>query len=396
MRFTLAVLALAFISSCGSWPPGGGGPPTEPTPPPLPVPPESEQCHLTGDAFSCYDNPPDGESFEQWQPNWGYVCPPINGVTTRVGVPENCPAIPQLPQPQCPSFTDRGGNVRVLDDDCDCYLGEEFVECPVEPPPIADCPAGFPQGVPNSDFEMGPVRTLSAPTVNTAMRELTGCEIGSDCATNMEADEWMHAVIDKIKLTGLCAGRHVDTTPGGTDEIAVTNDCAGWWESYKIYNYGGGKVIWSPNANRPSYKIPAEYCPADPTEPPPVEPPPGGGVCTNPDPRGRPAFFTIHCGQGNGTVCDSTYKVNEGAYCDQVCSPLEPDVCFTGRGSCPMRMEGDPEREVCYEEVVAPQQWWCDGEPSEALNGNPAKTRCGGLARTCTGDGKVCSEVQSP
>jgi hypothetical protein len=397
MRVALAVIVLALISACGSFPPGGGGPPTEPTPPPLPVPPESEQCHVTGASFSCYDNPPDGESFPEWEPNWGYVCPPIEGVTTRVGVPENCPAIPELPQPQCASFTDRGSNLRVLGDACDCYLQEEWIECPVEPPPVTDCPTGFPQGVPNGDFEIGPVMTNFAPTVNTAMRTLTGCEIGSDCPTNMGPDDWMHSVIDMVKLTGLCAGRHVDTTPGGTDEIAVTNNCAGWWEGYKIYNYGGGKVIWSPNANRPAYRIGSANCDVGGPVEPPTEPPPGGGVCEDPNPRGLPARFDCQrVGNGNKITC--TYKITEGrSYCDQVCSPIEPDVCYTGRNACPVRIEGDPERVPCERspDVIGVQQWWCEGQPNNGSTENPAQSICSGEARTCTEDGDTCEDIDA-
>ena len=56
---------------------------------------------------------------------------------------------PPLPQPQCPTFTDRGGTLRCQSDACDCYCGQEFVECEVVPPP-EEC--GFPQGIPNNKF----------------------------------------------------------------------------------------------------------------------------------------------------------------------------------------------------------------------------------------------------
>jgi hypothetical protein len=56
-----------------------------------------------------------------------------------------------------------------------------------------------------------------------------------------------------------------------------------------------------------------------------------------------------------------------------------------------MRMEGDPERHACYDAVVAPQKWWCDGVEISAMD-NPARARCVGIVKTCTADGATCSE----
>lgn len=39
------------------------------------------------------------------------------------------------PEPQCPTFTDRGGTEQCQADACDCYCGLEWRECQTEPPP---------------------------------------------------------------------------------------------------------------------------------------------------------------------------------------------------------------------------------------------------------------------
>jgi hypothetical protein len=215
------------------------------------------------------------------------------------------------------------------------------------------------------------------------MSDLTGCNVGSDCPITFGPDPWMALVCEKLCEQGLNCGRHDNEPPGATDQISVKQGsfCDGQLhENYQIYNYGGKKVRWAPGGKQDGW-----YVECEDTQPPP------SSECVDPDPRGLPAEFVLHCGQGNGTVCDSTYRVRSREYCDAVCSPLEPDVCFTGRNACPMRMEGDPERHVCYNEVVAPQQWWCDGQPIDPLDHNPARARCVGLVKTCTADGETCS-----
>lgn len=362
-RFSWAWLigaTLVILPSCGGLP---GQPPTEPTPPPLPVPLESEQCHLIGATFSCYDNPPDGESFPQWQPNWGYVCPPIDGVMTRVGVPEDCPAIPGLPQPQCPSFTDRGSNVRVLDSACDCYLLDEWIECEPLPEPgvCRDVEATLVASVGCSQMFRGKVKMATA-----ALGDLTG----NDWRENLKK------VAAKLieQNEGMCAF-------GGIEAVFIRRNDGRWEENHTVFSGDGG---WT-NSGFGIYK----GCHED-TDPPE---PPGGEGCVDPDPRGLPARFDCHR-VGNGNKIDCTYKVTVREYCDAVCSPIEPDVCFTGRHKCPMRFEGDPERHVCYEEVVAVQQWWCNGQPIESTE-NPAQAICSGPARTCTGDGATCGEIDA-
>ena len=266
---------------------------------------------------------------------------------------------------------------------------EKAAPCPVEPPPVdpppVDPPAegcSFPQGVPNSDFTMGPVLTEYAATVNTAMKEITGCDIGTDCPTGMTPDDWMHAVIEKIKLTGLCAGRHVDTTPGGTDEIAVAAKCTDPWEGYKIYNYGGGKVIWSPNANRPSWTITPGHCSGGPVEPPPV------GDCPLPHPDlTRMKFKAV---EHNGILDTSWTTVNQEPYCREI--GMSPMADGTLRAGCPVRPEGgegSEERAPCEAELCD-QKWECNGQSYPPYKGNAAQSNCRGHWKTwCSAEGST-------
>ena len=380
MRATVAIL-LSMLLGCGSNP--GPQPPIEP--PVTNVPPEAEQCHLmTPPAQAlCYDNPQGGQSFDEWDPNWGYVCALPEGGTMRVGLPEDCPVAPPLPQPQCTTFINRGGTVSTQSGACDCFIGHE------PQPPCSPVPEGcsFPQGVPADDFSMGPVRTNFAATVNTAMREITGCNIGSDCPTGMMPDEWMHAVIDAIKVTGLCAGRHVDTTPGGTDEIAVARNCKHPWEGYKIYNYGGGKVIWSPNANRPSWTITHDYCSEGPVEPP-------VGDCPAPHPDLASMKFKT---KEAGNHLDTTWTtVSQEPFCREI--GLSPMADGTLRAGCPVRPEcgpDDPPEAICHERAaceaeLCDQKWECNGEPYPGWRGNNAQTDCRGHYKTwCSADGST-------
>jgi hypothetical protein len=138
----------------------------------------------------------------------------------------------------------------------------------------------------------------------------------------------------------------------------------------------------------------SDFCKNGPPDPPDPTPPPGGEVCADPNPRGLPARFVLKR-IGNGNKITSTYQISQRSYCDQVCSPTEPDVCYTGRNNCPVRMEGDPERVPCelQPDVVGEQQWWCDGQPIEPSNPTGSQAVCRGLAKTCTQDGATCAEI---
>jgi len=358
----IAALALAVLPGC---PGPGPGPGPQPTPTPWKCELGMPGCHET--------NPPQSCS-APGAPCW-------HNPTSNPQHCEQAPACdtPELPQPQCQTFTDRGGDLRRSSESCDCYFGQAWNPCP-----SAVC--SFPQGQ-SQNLTMGPVLRLAAPTVNTAMRELTGCDIGTDCPTGMAPDEWMHAVIEAVQSTGLCAGRHIDATPGGTDEIAVAMSCGGWWEGYKIYNYGGGKVIWSPNADRPAWRLnDPSVCGAGPQPTPPPGPtptPPPSGDCPAPHPDTDRMKFKAT--EHNGILDTTWVTVNQEPFCRAI--GMSPMGDGTLRAGCPVRPEGgegSEERAACEAELCG-QKWECNGEPYPPYKGNTAQTNCRGHWKTyCT------------
>lgn len=121
----------------------------------------------------------------------------------------------------------------------------------------------FPQGVPDPDFTGHATTSTSVGnTVNQVMSQLSGCPVGSDCPlapTYADAQAWFAAVNAALRARGLCAGQHI---VGDTDEIAVSDTgCTGLWYGFHAYNYGGGKVVWAPGANRGSWSIAPQHCP---------------------------------------------------------------------------------------------------------------------------------------
>ena len=275
---------------------------------------------------------------------------------------------------------------------------EEAEPCPVEPPPIDPPPIDppvpgectFPQGVPNSDFTSGPATHTLGTQVNAAMERVARCSAGTDCSAGPSADEFFDAVNAELRATGLCAGRHNETPPGASDEIAVATSCTGWWEGYHVYNYGGGKVVWSPNAARTKWKIDPKWC-GDEPEPPPT------GECTLPHPDLTRMKF--QSGE-KGSHLDTTWiTVNQPGFCASIgycCMPgtgTPPNTCDSPgcvpRGGCPVRGDGDPERPVCEAELCD-QKWECNGEPYPPYRGNPAQTDCRGHYKTwCSAPGST-------
>lgn len=133
----------------------------------------------------------------------------------------------------------------------------------VTPGCAASTGCSFPQGVPDPDFTGHTTTSTSVGnTVNQVMSQLSGCPIGSDCVLApafADAQAWFAAVTVALRARGLCAGQH---EVGHTDEIAVSDTgCTGLWYGYHAYNYGGGKVVWAPGANRGSWSIAPQHCP---------------------------------------------------------------------------------------------------------------------------------------
>jgi len=380
----MVLLLSAVIAGCNLLPKPpvpGPTPIPVPTPTPLPVPPASQQCHLTGAASECYDNPPNGQSFPQWQPNWGYVCAPdAQGQLIRAGEPDECEEV--TPPDPGPGPT---------------------------PPPLSG--TMFPQGIPDDQFEKLPHTNSLRGEVNVLMAELSGCGIGSSCKLDMDADQWMNLVTMKMRDRGFNAGRHIDPFPGQcepgqgcSDQISLLaggkNWCVDQHSNQQIYEFGGGKVRWDSRGEKfNDWSITgSDFCKGGGTSPVPPDPPdppdPDPQVCADPNPRGREARFVLKR-IGNGNKITSTYQIKGNDYCRQVCSPVEPDVCYTTRTNCPVRIEGDPERVLCEQEpdVVGKQAWTCDGQPIEPSNPTGSQAICKGLAKTCTEDGATCAEI---
>lgn len=194
--------------------------------------------------------------------------------------------------------------------------------------------------------------------VNVVMANLTGCNIGSDCRHGdgigeAGAQKWMARVIAQLQLRGLCAGQH---ETGVTDEIAVATKCDGPWEGYHVANFGGGKVVWSPNAARPTW-TPQSGCSATPPPTPLPTPTPGPvptpsptpvpGACPVPVPGPLARFDAkVHVQGPNWTTLDSTPLVGpDAAFCAA--------IGYTdGRRYCPPRAEGGTDIQACNELVV--------------------------------------------
>lgn len=395
----LAILAVAALSTfgcaslcdlLGCQPNPNPTPTPTPTPTPKPTPAPAEQCHLMDPpaVCGCYDNPPNGEAFPEWEANWGYVCCTPEG-TVRVGTPEACPTEPApLPQPQCPTFVNRGGLVDLMNDACDCYAGEQWIPCDPQPP--SGCT--FPQGVPEDHFTHHPdfPNTLGS-TVNGVMSNLSGCSVGSDCPLPYEPDEWMGMVNERLREMGYCAGRHNETPPGATDQISVSNAgsfCDIPSQNFQIYNYGGNKARWSPGAYQGAWEILPQDCATGPE--PPV------GDCPAPIPP-KVGKFNV---KPHGNWIDATSKYYNGqaqrwdgttiaGYCAAIQNP---------NLWCPARNEGNEFRQVCDRVGVSGSDTgkplWRASQGGVTVNpNNDWQAKCNGNCdwiEACATDGSVC------
>jgi len=132
------------------------------------------------------------------------------------------------------------------------------IPTPSSPPPVT---TGFPQGVADSDFTGQAALPVLADVVNGVMRDLTGCDVGSGCHHGKTPQEFMAAVIAKLRERGYVAGQHED---GRSDEIAIRitakSDGAGCrWEGFHISTFSTDPaVVW---AGKPSVPCAGADCP---------------------------------------------------------------------------------------------------------------------------------------
>ncbi|MCP4900211.1 MAG: hypothetical protein GY906_24835 [bacterium] len=165
---------------------------------------------------------------------------------------------------------------------------------------------------------------------------------------------------------------------GGIEAVFIQRDDGSYEENHAVF-FGNG--AWT-NSGRGVFVGCHED--SDPTEPP-------GGECVDPDPTGLEARFK---GKKHHQDVDTVYQVKSFDYCTE--------AGFTNRTWCPLRNEGDPDREVCEEQEIGEQQWWCDGEKLDpcvegvnedaCVKENRAQARCHGHSKFCTEDGRTCGE----
>jgi hypothetical protein len=259
------------------------------------------------------------------------IVPPTTSTTTQPPVPIPTPTPTPIPTP---------------------------IPTPVPTPTPTPTPTGCtaPQGV--SWAGPGAVTISAGPMVNVVMTNLTGCMPGSDCRHGdgigeVGAQKWMARVIAQLQLRGLCAGQH---ETGVTDEIAVATQCNGPWEGYHVANFGGGKVVWSPNAARPTW-TPQSGCSAGPPPSPLPTPTPGPVPTPTPPPAGSCPIPA----PGDNWVYD--LKFHGGQLLDLtpwVGNPTRtPNVPWPGCGvnRCPISIEKGPIAAACGETLFGDPIW---------------------------------------
>jgi hypothetical protein len=273
----------------------------------------------------------------------------------------DCPVEPppELPQPQCQSFTDRGGTIQPLDDTCDCWLGHAWIGCPVPEPGVC------------KDVESTLVPSTGCSQVFRTRVKVATTTLGD--LTGNDPQENLKTLAAKLieQNEGLCAF-------GGIEAVFILRNDGRWEENHTVFFGDGG---WT-NSGFGKYVGCHVNTAPPPVDPPPVDPPPGDGVCTDPDPTGLQSEFKM---KEHGQLWDSTYRVKSFEYCTE--------AGFTNRTWCPLRNEGDPERPPCEAKHIGAQQWWCDGQSIEPKEGNRAQAACHGHVKTCTEDGRTCAEA---
>lgn len=303
-----------------------------------------------------------------------YACPVYDanggvvGVLNVTGGPAQCPPKPTPPPTTCPEVCPAGSHC-------------EGTTCVPNTPP--------PSGPTNCDGEPGQPTGQTTSTfgvdVNNAMKEITGCSIGSDCPLgNTTNQAFFRAVIDKLRSKGICAGQH---EPGHTDEIAVSSSQTAIREGYHIFSGddsqgpvppGGAprKVVWSPGAARPSY-----HAGVTPTP----EPPPVNG-CSSPLPPFVWTSETLPDGWGQDEIGNPRWKLackphNKVIDCTPQVTPHACEYCasigmgdFGGqpRCGCPVRnecgSEVPPTNFKCTERVAC-ETYLTGGTKLESRNG---------------------------
>lgn len=394
-RLILGLALAGFSPSCGPIP---GPQPPQPTPPPGP------QCHgqpfpepqcVEGQAHSCWHCPPDSTAPL-------YACPVYDaagnviGIVNVTGGPAQCPSAPgPTPPLPTPTPTPTPGPT---------------------PPPSAefDC-----DGLPGD--LTGTLTRVHGDAVNVAMRDITGCSIGSRCV--LGPDNWSQAFYRKVtdrlragvtlqdgRFVRLCAGQH---EPNVMDELAVASDARAVREGYHVFAGYGGQgplppgevertVVWSPGAARPSYFAPGSAPGPTPT------PPPSTQGCTDPITPKVDRFGAPHLINGWYDATPQFYSGETRRWDGTVVTGYCDAIGFVNRLHCPARMEcgetPNPRAVKCEERLACERLgvggdaqtgkplWRSDGQV-ELHPDNIFKARTSGTwIQVCASDGTACSE----
>jgi len=154
-------------------------------------------------------------------------------------------------------------------------------------------------------------------------------------------------------------------------------------ENYKVYDYGGKRVIWAPHAKQDGWLVDCDGG----TTPPPA------GDCPAPHPDLTRMKFNTH---EAGSHLDTTWTtVNQCEYCESIGMGEHGGVIRCG---CPVRPECGPDvppDAICHDRAaceaeLCDQKWECNGQPVEGWRGNPAQTDCRGHWKTwCSAPGST-------
>lgn len=309
---------------------------------------------------------------------------------------------PPPPEPQCEG-----------EDACDCYRGEEWVECGGDDPcdlclPHQSCVGGVCIGPPDTRPVCNqPPDALKCdcwnhpPGGEWEWKECTapppspgGCSPpeGALVATpggNAEAHAEVKAATDalgslpgktpKQKLQALAAKATEDTGWcwfAGVEAVFVIRQDDTWGEYHAVSFDDGG---WT-NGGKGKWK--GRHIDERLTD---VRLP-------YPDPRTVRLKLVVHNEPSRKRIDTTLTTVGALDYCRAIRMGKYGDL---PRAGCPVRPEGHRDREAWERVVLGQQTHACNGEPMPYLDGNPAVAKgvCRGHYRTCSEDGAVCTEV---
>jgi hypothetical protein len=351
----LSVLVIASaLSGCDGWPPN-----PQPTPTPEPTPtPTPWECQLEMPRCDLVEPPQQCSSVES--PCWHNPTQDPHHCEEAPKCEE--PPPPELPQPQCETFTDRGGTFRTLRESCDCYFGQTWKPC-AEPGPCC-----FPPHEPGHHWKARTPGEFPTEYYNEYRHAVA--EVGDRCGE--EPKETLALIADALVRQGVCA------SGPEADSVSIKRASDGRFEEWHAVYYGNGCIIDGPNA----YKAAWEYSgPACQSPTPTPTPPPPSGECPEPHPDLTKMKFTTH---EKNSHLDTTWTTNyQCEFCEEIGLGEHGGQPRCG---CPVRPEcgpDDPPDYICHDRAVCEaelcdQKWKCNGEPYPPYRGNPAQTDCRG------------------